>query len=48
MAKSDKEHALQMLEMARKDQQALAHMFDAESFSEEVFDFTRSNRSKRP
>lgn len=39
MAKSDKDHALQMLEMAKKDHQALTHMLDAESFSEEIFGF---------
>jgi len=39
MAKSDKDHALQMLEMAKKDHHALANMLDAESFSEEVFGF---------
>ena len=39
MAKSDKDHALQMLEMAKLDHQALAHMLDANSFSEEIFGF---------
>ena len=39
MAKSDKDHALQLLEMARNDHQALAHMLDAGSFSEEIFGF---------
>lgn len=39
MAKSNKDHALQMLEMAKRDHQALAHMLDAESFSEEIFGF---------
>ena len=39
MAKSDKDHALQMLVMAKKDHQALVHMLDAKSFSEEVFGF---------
>lgn len=39
MAKSDKDHALQMLEMAKKDHQALTHMLDAENFSEEIFGF---------
>jgi HEPN domain-containing protein len=39
MAKSDKDHARQMLEMARKDHHALAHMLDPEEFSEEIFGF---------
>jgi len=39
MAKSDKDHALQMLEMAKKDHQALAHMLDANEFPEEIFGF---------
>jgi HEPN domain-containing protein len=39
MAKSDKEHALQVLAMAKKDHQALTHMLDADSFSEEIFGF---------
>jgi HEPN domain-containing protein len=39
MAKSDKDHALQMLEMAKKDHQALIHMRDANTFSEEIFGF---------
>ncbi len=39
MAKSDKDHAFQMLEMAKKDHQALTHMLDAENFSEEIFGF---------
>jgi HEPN domain-containing protein len=39
MVKSDKDHALQMLEMAKKDHQALTHMLDAGSFSEEIFGF---------
>jgi HEPN domain-containing protein len=39
MAKSDREHALQVLAMAKKDHQALTHMLDAESFSEEIFGF---------
>lgn len=39
MAKSDKDHALRMLEMAKQDHQALAHMLDASSFSEEIFGF---------
>jgi HEPN domain-containing protein len=39
MAKSDKDHARQMLEMARKDHHALAHMLDPKDFSEEIFGF---------
>ena len=39
MAKSDKEHAEQLLRMAAKDRMALASMLDAQSFSEEVFGF---------
>jgi HEPN domain-containing protein len=39
MAKSDKEHARQVLAMATKDHQALTHMLDADSFSEEIFGF---------
>lgn len=39
MAKSDKEHAEQLLKMAIKDHTALASMLDAHSFSEEVFGF---------
>ena len=39
MAKSDKDHALLMLEMAKLDHQALTHMLDAKSFSEEIFGF---------
>lgn len=39
MAKSDKEHAEQLLRMAAKDRTALAGMIDAQSFSEEVFGF---------
>jgi HEPN domain-containing protein len=39
MVKSDKDHALQMLAMAKKDHQALAHMLDARNFSEEIFGF---------
>jgi len=39
MGKSDHDHARQLLEMARKDHQAIAHMLDPVSFSEEVFGF---------
>lgn len=39
MAKSDKEHAKQLLSMAVKDHNALAGMLDAKNFSEEVFGF---------
>jgi len=39
MAKSDKDHATQLLEMATKDHTALAHMLEASHFSEEVFGF---------
>ena len=39
MAKSDKEHAGQLLSMAEKDHNALAAMPDVEHFSEEVFGF---------
>jgi HEPN domain-containing protein len=39
MDKSDRDHALQLLDMASKDHTALANMLDPESFSEEVFGF---------
>jgi HEPN domain-containing protein len=39
MAKSDKDHAVQLWAMASKDHQALAHMQDTESFAEEIFGF---------
>ena len=39
MAKSDKEHAEQLLSMALKDHNALAGMLDVKQFSEEVFGF---------
>jgi HEPN domain-containing protein len=39
MVKSDKDHALQLLEMAGKDLQALANMRSEKDFSEEVFGF---------
>jgi HEPN domain-containing protein len=39
MAKSDKDHATQLLDMAKKDHSALSHMLDSENFSDEVFGF---------
>ena len=39
MEMSDRDHALQLLEMAADDQRALAHMTDAEVFTEGVFGF---------
>jgi HEPN domain-containing protein len=39
MAKSDLDHAQQLLEMAAKDHQALANMLDRERFAEEIFGF---------
>lgn len=39
MAKSDRDHATQLLDMARRDHTALAHMLDGDVFSEEVFGF---------
>ena len=39
MAKSDKEHAAQLLTMSVKDHNALAGMLDTSNFSEEVFGF---------
>ena len=39
MAKSDRDHAFQLLDMASKDHQAITHMLDSESFPEEVFGF---------
>jgi len=39
MGKSDRDHAFQLLQMARKDHQAITHMLDQDSFSEEVFGF---------
>ena len=39
MAKSDKEHAGQLLGMSIKDQNALSGMLDANSFSDEIFGF---------
>lgn len=39
MVKSDRDHALKLLEMARGDHAALTHMLDRASFSEEIFGF---------
>lgn len=39
MAKSNKDHADQMLKMAKKDHLALSHMLDPADFSEEIFGF---------
>lgn len=39
MVKSDRDHALTLLEMASGDHTALTHMLDRRSFSEEVFGF---------
>lgn len=39
MGKSDRDHASQLLQMARKDHQAITNMLDRDSFSEEVFGF---------
>jgi len=39
MERSDRDHAIQLLQMARKDHQAITNMLDRESFSEEVFGF---------
>ena len=39
MARSDRDHALLLLEMAGKDHKALANMQDAELFEEEIFGF---------
>lgn len=39
MAKSDRDHALALFEMASGDHAALTHMLDRKSFSEEVFGF---------
>ena len=39
MVKSDKDHALQLLEMADKDLQALQNMRNAEDFANEIFGF---------
>jgi hypothetical protein len=42
MARSDHDHALQLLDMAVKDQTALANMLNAKAFSDEVLACTRS------
>jgi len=39
MAMSDKDHALQLLEMATRDHNALINMQDPEGFSDEIFGF---------
>ena len=39
MVKSDKDHALQLLEMANKDHHALENMLDTAKFAEEIFGF---------
>lgn len=39
MGKSDSDHAFQLLQMARKDHQAITNMLDQDLFSEEVFGF---------
>lgn len=39
MAKSDTDHAVQLLEMANKDHQALKNMLDTKKFAEEIFGF---------
>ena len=39
MARSDRDHALLLLEMAGKDHKALVNMQDAEVFEEEIFGF---------
>jgi hypothetical protein len=39
MAKSDRDHAQQLWEMATKDHQALANRRDANKFAEEIFGF---------
>ncbi len=39
MARSDRDHALLLLEMAGKDHKALANMQDAGVFEEEIFGF---------
>lgn len=39
MANSDKDHALLLLQMARKDQTALRNMLSPDDFSEEIFGF---------
>lgn len=39
MVRSDRDHALQLLEMATRDHTALSHMLNAIDFPEEVFGF---------
>lgn len=39
MARSDRDHALLLLELAGKDHKALANMRDGEVFEEEIFGF---------
>jgi HEPN domain-containing protein len=39
MAKSDREHATQLLDMAGKDYTALSNMLDPSDFAEEIFGF---------
>jgi hypothetical protein len=39
MEKSDRDHALQLIEMADRDHRALSNMLDREDFPEEVFGF---------
>jgi len=39
MAKSDRDHAIRLLEMAGRDAVALDNMLDRKSFAEEVFGF---------
>jgi HEPN domain-containing protein len=39
MANSDKDHALPLLQMARKDLTALRHMLSPDDFPEEIFGF---------
>jgi HEPN domain-containing protein len=39
MAKSDRDHAVQLLKMAISDHTALANMLEPKAFSEEVFGF---------
>jgi hypothetical protein len=39
MAKSDKDHALQLFAMAKKDHQALSNMLNPNDFTEEIFGF---------
>jgi hypothetical protein len=39
MARSDRDHALLLLELAGKDHKALANMRDEDVFEEEIFGF---------